>query len=43
MRHLVHYSLGPDEKHLTGYSAAVEALLKVPSFSVMYSLHLPSF
>lgn len=35
--------VGPEEKHRTGYSAAVEALLKVPSLSVMYSLHLPSF
>jgi hypothetical protein len=34
--------VGPDEKHLTGYSAAVDALLTVPSFRVIYSLQLPS-
>jgi hypothetical protein len=27
--------VGPEEKHLTGYSAAVEALLSVPSLRVM--------
>ena len=34
--------VGPEEKQRTGYSAAVEALLNVPSLSVMYSLHFPN-
>ena len=34
--------VGPDEKHRTGYSAAVDALLRVPSFNVMYNLQFPN-
>jgi hypothetical protein len=35
--------VGPERKHLTGYWAAVLALLKVPSFIVIYKLHFPNF